>query len=142
MIDGGLWGTFRENLREPHWQRIETALTALGVPDLNGCHEGVEAWIELKATSGWAVKFRPFQTGWLSRRARAGGRTFLAVRRVRTLSPRLPACDELWIFRGADAQLVEREGLRGAEPLMVQRGGPSRWDWEAVSQCLFRKTSS
>lgn len=141
MIDGGLWGLIRDNLRGPHHQRIESALTALGIPDVNSCHDGVEIWIELKATSAWAVSFRPFQTGWLSRRARAGGRTFLMVRRRREPSPRLPACDELWVFRGADARLVEEGGLRACEPLLLLTGGPSQWDWEAVRECLFRKSA-
>jgi hypothetical protein len=33
-----------------HFQRIETNV-GLGVPDVNGCGDGVEFWLELKVSS-------------------------------------------------------------------------------------------
>lgn len=67
-----------------HWQRIETWAGA-GVFDINGCYNGIEAWIECKQASKpyknglVKPKIRITQIGWEYERRRAGGRTFLAL---------------------------------------------------------------
>ena len=42
-----LWHLLRDNITDIHWVRIESWSTP-GVPDLNGCAEFGEFWVELK----------------------------------------------------------------------------------------------
>jgi hypothetical protein len=123
MIDGGLRQLFRQHLPKVHWQAIETGGTGRGIPDLNGCLGGIEAWIELK---GPKTPMRPEQVAWIERRARAGGRVFIALRKPRDTLILLPA-------RGARA-LLEK-----TLPATLGRwtGGPSAWDWEDISRLIF-----
>jgi hypothetical protein len=81
MADGGLRNTFRTWLPEFHFQAIESALTGGGIPDLNGCYDGAEFWVETKWTQGFVVEVRTKQAVWIKRRVLAGGRAFIAVRR-------------------------------------------------------------
>ena len=87
-----------------HWTPLETAATVSGVPDLNGCWRGHEVWVECKATAHWAVSVSEFQVGWHRRRARAGGSTFVLVRRrLGSATARRGAFDELWLVPGTGA---------------------------------------
>lgn len=140
MSDGNLGQIFQKRLPKAHWQRIET-LVGRGTPDLNGCLDGKEFWIENKSTSGWVVKFEDGQVAWHERRCRAGGRTFIAVRRQANAGPRRgDACDELWLFHGQQAREVASDGLRGVRPMTMAlgwwAGGPARWGWDQVRQIL------
>lgn len=142
MPDAGLRSLLHTHLRAGfHWQAVETGLTAAGVPDTNFCSGGVEGWVECKATREWAVTLIPEQVGWLTTRARRGGRVFIAVRRVASAGPRKgPAADELWLIRGALAREAREGGLRGLPPsalLGVWPGGPGAWDWPRVSALLL-----
>jgi hypothetical protein len=117
--DGGLRSLFRENLPKFHWTSIESPLTGMGTPDANYCYDSIEGWIEFKQTKGWAVTLRVEQVGWLLRRTRAGGRTFVAVRRK----------NELYLFRGSDARSLRENGIKGALPVAHETGGPAKWRW-------------
>ena len=143
-IDGGLWAEISKHTTGVDWCRIESGLTGGGIPDLNGCRDGVEVWMELKQTSAWSVRIRPDQVGWAERRIRRGGRVFLLTRRHHDGGPRLgPAVDELWVHRGVDMRGVLRDGMReGPPPLMVCSGGPSSWDWDRVLRTLFEISSA
>ena len=44
-----LWKTLRDGLTDVHWTRIESWASP-GVPDVNGCAEFGEFWIELKVS--------------------------------------------------------------------------------------------
>lgn len=132
-IDGGLRPMFRDRFPEWHWTSIET-MTVNGVPDAEFCFDGVQGWCEYKFTSGWAIALRAEQIGWNARRARAGGRSFIVVRR--TNGPD----DELYIFRGADAANLKATGIRGVTPVLRSTGGPARWNWEMVSNVLLART--
>jgi hypothetical protein len=137
MIDGGLRPLFRTHLPQVHWQSIETGGTGKGVPDSNGCFEGHEFWVEFKQTSAWAVNLKPEQIGWMARRARAGGRCLIAIRRKVQETKRLAAVDELFLVEGAFAAELRVQGLRGfPHTLASWTGGPSGWDWEAVLRLL------
>lgn len=138
-IDGGLRALFRERLPQVHWQSIETAGTGRGVPDSNGCYAGVEFWVEYKVTDGYAVELRPEQVGWHCQRSRAGGRTFVAVRRRCLAGPRKAAADELWLLPGRLAREVRSMGLRELPDdfvLGAWTGGPAKWDWGEVLRLL------
>ena len=133
MSDGNLRQLLQNHLPMIHWQSIET-LIGRGTPDMNGCLDGQEFWIENKATSGWTVTFETGQVAWHERRFRAGGRTFIAVRRQAIAGPRRgEAVDELWLFRGQEARAVSLDGLKGKQPIVgIWHGGPARWDWGAI----------
>lgn len=139
MTDGGLRGLFRRKLRQGfHWQSVETGGTGRGVPDSNYCCDGVEGWVEFKQTSGWAVDLRPEQVAWLVVRARAGGRVFIAVRRVSDAGPRRgESSDELWLLGGEYARELKRDGLRVERAVLdAWGGGPASWGWEKVRETL------
>lgn len=126
--DGGLRPLFHEHLRAGiHWQSIETAITGSGVPDDNYCGHGREGWIEYKVTDGNKVKIRPMQVAWHERRMRAGGRTFLAVRKI----------NSLYLYRGEVIRRVFLHGLSGTKPLLLCDGGPPRWDWGCIRKFLL-----
>lgn len=133
--DGGLRTLFRKHLPAIHWVSIESSLTGAGIPDANGCWAGSEFWIEYKQCSANAVAIAPFQVAFAERRARAGGWTYLAVRRINR------AADELYLYSGRDVRAVHDRGLAGASPLYLGGGGPSKWNWERVEQILLKLRS-
>lgn len=151
-MDGDLRKIFREHLPMVHWQSIETGMTGRGIPDTNGCYQGTEFWVEFKQTRHWTVGLRPEQVAWISRRARAGGRVWVAVRRRPTPSSRrqrvlvgrkdigvpgrgAPVADELWLLYGSAAKSLVDGGLRHAGPSSVAGtyyGGPGQWPWQTI----------
>jgi hypothetical protein len=134
--DGGLRPIFRERLHSWQWTSIETT-TVPGVPDSEyGAPGGATGWVEFKATTGWAIVFQPFQVAWIDRRARYGGRVFIAVRR-RPTARKHQGVDQLWIVPGFQAITLELSGLKamGQETFMTE-GGPAAWDWATVSRVL------
>lgn len=137
-IDGGLRTLFHKNLKQFHWQAIETGGVGMGVPDSNACAPpGIEFWVEFKTTDRWSVVLRPEQVGWLLRRSRAGGHTFIATRRAHSGGPRRGAAtDELWLHGGHHAAALKAGGLKGAQPLAMWSGGPGAWPWDAVAALL------
>jgi hypothetical protein len=50
-----------------HFQRIETNV-GLGVPDVNGCGDGIEFWLELKVSSNKQSSLSKYQKAWIIRR--------------------------------------------------------------------------
>lgn len=88
MKESSLWVIIRQNLPQVHWQRIETS-TGLGIPDINGCWEGKEFWVEIKYLPTFPVRantpvkikhYTPEQRLWLRKRGQAGGQAWLFVR--------------------------------------------------------------
>lgn len=137
MSDGNLRQIFKDHLPEAHWQPIETMI-GRGIPDVEYCFPGgLSGWIENKKTTGWAVEISSGQIAWLERRARAGGRCFVAVRRQG--SARGQARDELWLFRGADARNLLLGGLKETQPLGLYTGGPAKWSWPLIKGFLTMK---
>jgi len=132
MSDGSLRTIFRDHIKRPQWTPIETGATAQGVPDMEYCFPGgVQGWVENKKTGGWAVTVRAEQVGWLLRRARMGGRCFIAIRRLNGKS------DELYMVHGRDAEQLQDRGLKGANFILgTWSGGPAKWDWAAVERLL------
>lgn len=137
--DGGLRPLFRQRLPEMDWCTIESGLTGGGIPDSNCCFQGVEFWVEFKRTTGWAVSLRPLQVAWHSRRARAGGRSWIAVRREVLPGPRSTAADELWLVRGAEVVALKRLTLKKIPRAAIGgqwAGGPAGWVWGEIAQAL------
>ena len=134
-IDGGLRGIFFDHLPSFHWNAIESWSTGAGIPDGEFCSaNGNQAWIEFKKTDGWAVRFKPGQIAWHERRARMGGRSFIAVRRRN--SARGVIVDELYLFRGSDSRAVFTGGVHQVRAVGKWAGGPSKWPWAQVGAFL------
>lgn len=133
--DGGLRPLFRTHMPSAQWTTIETGSVSGGVPDSEFCFDGaVQGWMEYKACrTGWAVRVRPAQVAWLARRARYGGRCWVAVRRLGGGS-----CDELWLFPGAAAGALKEGGLQGSAQYRVGYwyGGPAQWNWAQIEETI------
>lgn len=130
-VDDGLRRLLRQHVRRVHWTSVETGHVQQGVPDLSGCGDGQEFWVECKSVRrGHAVKFRPGQPGWLLAHERHGGRTFVAVRR------RTETGDDLVLYRGHAARELVDRGLLAPGRVGEWSGGPAKWDWTAVRVAL------
>jgi len=129
-MDGDLRKIFRRHLPQVAWTTIETGHVEPGVPDLQGCHDGVEFWVEMKQTTINIVKVQAAQVAWHTLRHLRGGRTFFAVRR------HVRATDELFLIAGREAAKLRAEGLRATSPLLVCGRGPTAWDWGRVLSLL------
>ena len=140
MIDGGLRGVFRGRLPDFHWNTIENGV-GRGIPDAEFCAPGgVTGWIEYKFTGGSVVAIAPEQIAWHLRRARNGGKSYIAVRRKAAAGKRREARDELWLVKGAGAEELARDGLlRMREEIVIGRwsGGIAKWNWEEVQKILI-----
>jgi hypothetical protein len=132
MSDGELRKQFRAHLPAVHWSSIESGLTEPGVPDLNGCYDGVDFWVENKKTKAWAVQVQPVQIGWHLRHAKEGGRTFFAIRRMAKVGPRKVAADDLYIVYGRHVRRLSEEGLQRCPIIASFSGGPARWNWPII----------
>jgi penicillin-binding protein-related factor A (putative recombinase) len=131
--DGGLRILFRKHLPQVHWTTVESRFTESGIPDLNGCFDGVEFWVECKLARGWKVVIRPSQIAWMSRRIRSGGICFIAARR------KTKSADEFWLFHGRDIQILRTHGLQRLTPIVAANGGPTHWPWNDVVAALQQK---
>lgn len=133
--DDGLRAIFHEKLKPFHMVAIETGMTTQGVPDSNGCFNGVDFWVEMKATKAFAVRFRPMQIGWIERRLRCGGHVFVATRQ------RHKNVDCLWLLRGSAAkELATGASLRSLKASYILgcwHGGPQEWPWNLVKSLLL-----
>jgi hypothetical protein len=135
-VDAGLRKIFADNLRSAQWQSVETWSTGSGTPDAEYCFPGgFQGWVEYKRTAATAVRIASEQVAWAERRARMGGRIFLAVRKLCPAGPRRKPADELFLYLGRDIRKVYEEGL-AVVPLDRWPGGPARWDWAQVQHYL------
>lgn len=126
MKDGGLRTTFRTSLPKFHWTSIESPWTGAGTPDAEYCYAGCEGWVEFKRAQGWNAGMRPEQVGWHMRRARCGGRSFIAVRKG----------EDLYIYNGCDAKQLHCDGMLNVKPILFSGGGASRWPWLKIERIL------
>jgi len=91
--EGKFWSTLRQKmvLGVVRLDRIENDVT-FGIPDVNGCLDGEDVWIELKAPKEPARASTPLMTrsgnhalletqiNWFRRQRQAGGIAFILVR--------------------------------------------------------------
>ena len=114
-----------------HFQRMEV-WTDRGVPDINLCHRGIEAWVECKWVDGGARAWQfshPMtgpQLAFQKAREAAGGLAFTLARRGDTF--------KLWSSR--DVVEVKERGWEASGCLVSLEGRP--WDWPSLLQHLFR----
>jgi len=139
MADGGVHKEFQRFIKPAHWQRIESGMTSLGIPDHNYCVNGSEGWIENKWTDSWKVKVRGDQVGWAERRERNGGKVLMAVRQTGK-DRGGPKRDSLWLLNTGAFRLLH-DGMRldllpSSLVLVRSEGGPASWDWAEVRKYL------
>jgi hypothetical protein len=134
--DGGLRAEFRKRFAGWQWTSIET-FTVPGVPDSEFITpDGIQGWVEFKRTDAWKVTFEPFQPAWIDRRARYGGRVWVAVRR-KTTAKKHAGADQLWMVPGRDVLRLSHEGLRTfGFAYQTETQGPASWDWAWVEGLL------
>lgn len=127
--DAGLRPLFRTHIKGVQWTSIESGLASPGVPDSEFCFAGgCQGWLEFKRADAWAVVFRPLQVAWIARRARLGGRVFVAVRRD------IQGTDELWLLPGRCVSALALGGLRAVRSEATVWSG--KWDWAAIAEKL------
>lgn len=87
--ESNLWkwlATSRQIYRDRlHINRVENTVLR-GMPDVEGCIDGQQFWIELKCAGrptnpgkGIAVEFQPNQAPWIERRMAAGGKVHILL---------------------------------------------------------------
>lgn len=85
--ESALWGWLSRGLKDLprcHVVRVENGAET-GTPDIEGCLDGVQFWLELKVATISKkgvihVNITPDQVMWLRARVRAGGNAFLLIR--------------------------------------------------------------
>lgn len=128
--DGGLRAIIQKYVTRFQWSPIETGLTIPGVPDIEFCTQhGVQGWIECKRTDGFVIGLSTFQIGWIERRARYGGRVFIAVWRKQS---------EFWLLSPTIARTNSLAGMGPSSDkvLLFASGEPSEWPWDQISRVL------
>ena len=130
-----IWAPLRDNLRDPHWERIENS-AGRGRPDVNGCLRGHVVDVELKIFHGRQLVFREGQPVWIHKRAWAGGRVFVLAR----------AGDVLYLYQAVEVvgSSVPRTLLANGDtaytvldvvsPLCVC---PRPFNWKALQAYMF-----
>lgn len=121
-----LYQALKTNLPKVHWQRIETGALQQGVPDVNACYCGSEFWLELKVAQGDRVSMSPFQVSWHTRRANAGGRSWILVSHS--------SLNALTLHRGGDALRIMEDGLSSSVAFTYH--APIDWPQFLADVCL------
>lgn len=125
MTQKMLWERLKARMPAPHWQRIESGATGRGVPDINGCFQGRDIWIELKTVKQGALVLTWTQVVWHERRVRAGGTTFI-----------LAADDaQWWLWHGRDARIVHAAGICAPA---LSHGSFRDCNWAQLQETLFQ----
>jgi hypothetical protein len=119
-----LWKQLRDHLTDIHWVRIES-WSSPGVPDLNGCAEFGEFWIELKIIKNKRVSLSPLQIAWHTTRARHGGRSYILARETGKTS--------LILFYGSQAKDLADLKI-GEIPPIIEIEHP--YDWSLLRDAL------
>ena len=79
MTEAKLWrqlNQLQKSNKNWHFCRIESS-TINGIPDVNGCVNGVDVWYELKANKVNNYGLSKYQINWHIKRQRGGGRVFI-----------------------------------------------------------------
>ena len=121
----GVWEPLRDGTPQVMWMRLEN-LVGTGMPDVNGCLNGVEVWLELKhVASGFKIKFQPTQPAWILKRTLYGGRVFVLVRKL----------DTLYLYHGSQVRELVDQGLRVQPVLRMAKP----FDWDLLLDVVFRR---
>jgi len=117
-----VWTPMRDAGPQIHWCRIENA-AGTGMSDVNACHGGVEAWLELKVYKGNRLVFQPTQPAWILKRRMHGGRVFILARKD----------DVLYLYDGAQVRQLMEQGIN--TPTLFRTAKP--FDWGLLFYVVF-----
>ena len=67
-----LWQRIKKHCTKPHFIRVESN-TINGIPDINGCWDTKEFWMELKSDKVGYPKLSKWQISWMNKRILHGG---------------------------------------------------------------------
>ena len=118
-----IYDLLKANLKNVHFTRIESH-TENGIPDVNACYNGVEAWIELKANLSKDLGLSKYQIVWIRRRIMSGGNVWIMNR--------APLDKTLRIYKGTIVREPSSSFL--GQPTLVF---PDKIDWILVKETLF-----
>ena len=90
-----------------------------GVPDVNGCWQGKEFWLELKIGSLQSVNLSPQQCAWHMRRANVGGLSWIFIHD--------PSKHFLWLVPGVESINLRERHLSSSKFIEIQE---SPYDWK------------
>ncbi len=139
-VDDGLRSIIMKHIKDVHWTPIESSVTISGIADLHGLYNSIDAWVETKRIYGYQIRTKPAQIGWHARRAREGGRCFIACRRRHLYKgTQTDGIDEMYLYSGADLEQLAEVGVRGNVPCLGHwTGGPTYgWNWREIKTILF-----
>lgn len=90
-----LWKYISKNLagKGVDLTRVESHATAVGVPDVNCCIDGVDSWAELKFNTTKGLVLRDSQFAWMRRRLACGA-------------------NNIYIIWGADIEYTDERGMQ------------------------------
>ena len=104
-----VWAQMRKNV-EGHWERVENAIGAGGMPDVVGVYQGATWWVELKSLRGyernWGLSHA--QLRWHGRWQQAGGHS-MVLARVAGTGPYAG----YWCIQGAQVPYLHSLSVRG-----------------------------
>lgn len=122
-----LYQAMKKNLPRVHWQRVETGALSTGVPDVNGCWQGSEFWVELKIGVIQSVKLSPQQCAWHMRRASSGGVSWIFASD--------PSSRKLWMVSGNQSINLRN---RVVDSSLSVHHYSQPYDWKAILEqfCL------
>lgn len=134
MRESTLWTLIRTRI-PGHLVRIEN-LAGIGQPDVNGCHDGSEAWVELKLVKGNYIYFRTSQLAFFKKRCKENGRVFVLARKD----------DDILIFRASSvvavAELFEpvKDGACRIKWVLIPESFlfTKPWDWKKIADLIYR----
>jgi hypothetical protein len=122
-----LWRILRDNITNIHWVRIES-WSSPGVPDVNGCAEFGEFWIELKIIKNKRIVLSPHQIAWHLTRSHHSGRSFILAREA--------AKTPLILFSGQQAKDLADRKIAEIPPI-VKIDYP--YDWARLRSAFENK---
>jgi hypothetical protein len=109
-----------------HWQSIESSATGQGIPDLNGCCQGQDVWLELKYTEHLKTKnigLKPPQIAWIYKRAKAGGNVWIAL----YMQTKKRDVGFIYLWQGKKVQKVAEHGTEFQPNLLLRVENKDDW---------------
>jgi hypothetical protein len=122
-----LWRVLRDGITDIHWVRIESWASP-GVPDVNGCAEFGEFWIELKIIKNNRAILSPHQIAWHLIRSRYCGRSYILAREA--------AKTPLILFSGGQAKDLADKKIGEISPIIKI---PYPYDWPLLRNALEKR---
>jgi len=111
------------------WERIENGC-GLGTPDLQGCYDGRDIWVELKVEKNGKVNVSPEQVLFMKRREAHGGKAWIVC------LGHVDGKETIRAWRECDAKGVRTSGWDYGAPREWQRSRNS-YPWTEIIATLF-----